>query len=331
MYGVVVLPLIYLFINILRLLILKSFRTAVIPFIRKSLSKYGVTAISHIDETKSIKIAYLKTVDDLVPDKKTAVWNVDNAKREANRHQDMNVLGDYCFVSYGLRPNSDERTAKGEFKKADLITDALDNVPRKKYIEAKDIDKYKIKRVRYLEYGTERSPSRLVRPTFKDWFEHPKLYFNRLGSLVGTLSIEEHYLHNDSIIGASLWKDLLGVYNNSISSSIKKFSRKTRKEMEALSQTVDLKYLLGIMNSKYADVLLTNLRGGDYHIYPEHIRNIPIPNATVEQQQSIVKLVDEILKEKKTNADTSSLEAEIDQLVYQLYGLTDEEIAIVEG
>ena len=85
------------------------------------------------------------------------------------------------------------------------------------------------------------------------------------------------------------------------------------------------------MNSKYADVLLTNLRGGDYHIYPEHIRNIPIPNATVEQQQSIVKLVDEILKEKKTNADTSSLEAEIDQLVYQLYGLTDEEIAIVEG
>ena len=39
----------------------------------------------------------------------------------------------------------------------------------------------------------------------------------------------------------------------------------------------------------------------------------------------------QILKEKKTNADTSSLEAEIDQLVYQLYGLTDEEIAIVEG
>jgi hypothetical protein len=30
-------------------------------------------------------------------------------------------------------------------------------------------------------------------------------------------------------------------------------------------------------------------------------------------------------------ADTSALEAEIDQLVYQLYGLTEEEIAIVEG
>ena len=30
-------------------------------------------------------------------------------------------------------------------------------------------------------------------------------------------------------------------------------------------------------------------------------------------------------------ADTSKLEAEIDQLVYQLYGLTEEEIKIVEG
>ena len=30
-------------------------------------------------------------------------------------------------------------------------------------------------------------------------------------------------------------------------------------------------------------------------------------------------------------ADTSKLEAEIDQLVYQLYGLTEEEIRIVEG
>ena len=43
MYGVVVLPLIYLFINILRLLILKSFRTAVIV--------YALTHLFHRDET----------------------------------------------------------------------------------------------------------------------------------------------------------------------------------------------------------------------------------------------------------------------------------------
>ena len=106
----------------------------------------------------------------------------------------------------------------------------------------------------------------------------------------------------------------------------------SRKEMELLSNTIELKYLLGVLNSRYADVLLSNLRGGDYHIYPEHIRNIPIPNATSEQQRDIVSLVNRILAAKKESpqADTSALEAEIDQLVYQLYGLTDEEIAIIE-
>ena len=46
----------------------------------------------------------------------------------------------------------------------------------------------------------------------------------------------------------------------------------------------------------------------------------------------ICGIVDKILSAKKTNtqADITVLEAEIDQLVYQLYGLTDEEIKIVE-
>ena len=33
----------------------------------------------------------------------------------------------------------------------------------------------------------------------------------------------------------------------------------------------------------------------------------------------------------RSSANTSELEAEIDQLCYTLYGLTDEEIAVVEG
>ena len=46
-----------------------------------------------------------------------------------------------------------------------------------------------------------------------------------------------------------------------------------------------------------------------------------------------MKLVERILAAKRTNpqADTSELEREIDQLVYQLYGLTEEEIRIVES
>ncbi|PWL30744.1 hypothetical protein [uncultured Roseivirga sp.] len=43
--------------------------------------------------------------------------------------------------------------------------------------------------------------------------------------------------------------------------------------------------------------------------------------------------VNRILSNKKENprADTSSIEAEIGQMIYELYGLIEEEIGIVEG
>ena len=37
------------------------------------------------------------------------------------------------------------------------------------------------------------------------------------------------------------------------------------------------------------------------------------------------------VKQRDAEADTSALEREIDELVYALYGLTPEEIQIVEG
>ncbi len=301
-----------------------------IPFVQKSASK-GKTWISNVDEKLEIHRIFEQKHTNLVQDEKNYVWNVSQEKRETNRHSDMHVLGDYCYISYGLRPNSDEKTAKGEFKKEDLISEVQDNTLRRKYIEAKDIEKYSINRIRYLEYGTSRSPVKLARPTFNELYEPQKIIFNVLGGLTGTLDTEK-LVHNHSLIACVLWKDLVGIDNKSISSSIKKFSTMSRLEMEKLSKAVDLRYLLGVMNSQYASVLLTNLRGGDYHIYPEHIRNIPIPSATANQQQSIIALVDKILAAKKADpqADTGAWEAEIDFLVYKLYGLSYDEVLVVD-
>jgi type II restriction/modification system DNA methylase subunit YeeA len=51
------------------------------------------------------------------------------------------------------------------------------------------------------------------------------------------------------------------------------------------------------------------------------------------RNESISELVDSILSatSKDPKANVSKLERQIDQLVYQLYGLTEEEIAVVEG
>lgn len=88
-----------------------------------------------------------------------------------------------------------------------------------------------------------------------------------------------------------------------------------------------LYFLLGILNSTLMNYLFAT-KFLNLAIKAEYLKQVMIPANT---NKEIIRLVKEVLMAKKTNADTSSLEREIDQLVYQLYGLTDEEIAIVEG
>ncbi|MCC5934341.1 MAG: class I SAM-dependent DNA methyltransferase [Balneolales bacterium] len=93
------------------------------------------------------------------------------------------------------------------------------------------------------------------------------------------------------------------------------------------------KGLLGYLNSKvfllYFKSVSNSIRGGYMRFFTDYVRDCPIPNGL----EKLEPIVEQILSLKKQNpqADTSALEAQIDQLVYQLYGLTEEEIKIVEG
>lgn len=89
--------------------------------------------------------------------------------------------------------------------------------------------------------------------------------------------------------------------------------------MESLSEEVNLYYLLGILNSSMANQLLADQRGGDYHIYPEHIRNLPIPVSRRETQEAIGGIVKEILHRRETNTEYSELEVKLNELVEALY------------
>jgi hypothetical protein len=299
-----------------------------IPFISKNKSKEHLCCISNINQQKQIIRSFYQPFIDLIQDKDTEVWNLSIEKKGTNRHAGMNVLGDFCYISKGMVLNADEKIAKGKFSKNDLISEICDDIHCRKYIEAKDIEKYRVKKIRYLEYNTERSPNKLSRPTFRELYEQPKLMFNRLGNLQVYLDSETKFLHSDSMFSAVLWKDLKGVENKSISASGKRYSKLSREEMELFSEAMDLRYLLGILNSKYASVLLANLRGGDYHIYPEHLRNLPIPIVSPEQQQLVIDIVDKILIKKKEGPqeNTSDLEQQIDDIVFQLYGIDDQSI-----
>ncbi|WP_409028835.1 Eco57I restriction-modification methylase domain-containing protein [Gracilimonas sediminicola] len=96
------------------------------------------------------------------------------------------------------------------------------------------------------------------------------------------------------------------------------------------------KFLLGILNSNliafFYRGISSSYRGGYLRFINQYLQQIPIKESSFEDRKEIDGLVTQILTAKKENpeADTGTLEAEIDQLVYQLYGLTEEEIAIVE-
>lgn len=97
--------------------------------------------------------------------------------------------------------------------------------------------------------------------------------------------------------------------------------------------------LLGILNSKLATFYHFNsspkaTKGTFPKILVYDINNFPLPRELNNDHHSRIHgKVDQILTLKKQNpsADTSALENEIDQLVYALYNLTPEEIALVEG
>jgi hypothetical protein len=99
----------------------------------------------------------------------------------------------------------------------------------------------------------------------------------------------------------------------------------------------DYKFLVGILNSKLIDYIYKQLTQEENRTFAEvkpiNIRKLPIIITDSHQKNIIIDIVDEILIAKKgdRHADTSELEKAIDTLVYQLYGLTEEEIKIVEG
>ena len=98
----------------------------------------------------------------------------------------------------------------------------------------------------------------------------------------------------------------------------------------------DIKYLLAILNSHvttfWFNTAFLNIDTIFPHIQKNQLEAIPIPLVTEEKKKEISNVVESILIKKRANssADTSALESEIDRLVYQLYGLTEEEIKIVE-
>ncbi|WP_026711639.1 TaqI-like C-terminal specificity domain-containing protein [Flavobacterium filum] len=98
-----------------------------------------------------------------------------------------------------------------------------------------------------------------------------------------------------------------------------------------------LELLVSYLNSKLFKFAFLEtfpeLQGNSRELRKVFMEQIPFKLISEKDQQPFIEKVDQILALKKDNplADTSALEREIDWMVYGLYGLSEEEITIVEN
>ena len=106
----------------------------------------------------------------------------------------------------------------------------------------------------------------------------------------------------------------------------------------------DLRYILAVINSSYLKYLYNELVNESGRVFPQvkitHVKKLPLKYLDMSLQKPFIFLVDKIVSIAQSNnylgnpskqAQLKQLQKQIDQMVYKLYGLTKEEITIVEN
>ena len=105
---------------------------------------------------------------------------------------------------------------------------------------------------------------------------------------------------------------------------------------EEYQNSISYEYLCGLLNSTYLRSLYIHNVQESGRVFPqvklEKLKPLPIVIAKKEEQRKIESLVEQIITAKSLDPqlDTSALEKEIDNLVYYLYNLTENEIRLLE-
>lgn len=207
------------------------------------------------------------------------------------------LLGQCFELSFGLKTSDDEKF---------LTFDPQVSPDCRKLIRGADINRWDIDfKGEYVIYQPEamRRNKATARPGTAERFEQPKVLVRDTGgSLMATFDGDHYFAKDVLIVG----------------------DPQQRAEI--------LKFLAALLNSKamrwFYETTFPTL-----HVQRDELASLPIPPATPAQQSLIASLVDRILAAKRADpgVDTSSLEREIDERVFDLYGLGPEERERVRG
>ncbi len=245
-------------------------------------------------------------------------------------------LGNISYVAIGIVPH-DSKTGASKDR---LISSEKSTASQKRYVEGKDIGRYKIIwRGTYLDY----QPNIMHRPKFPELLENDKLFIRNISTKEGLLAVfdHEHFYANDTVSICVPWYLLKNVKERGVVGSDIQISN---------SEKYNLSYLLALINSKLLNFYFKKILSSNLHVYPEAVRNLPIHNINFEDTQdkrlyaNLSESAEKILDLQKQlhatevssnewerlKSDIEKTDKKIDEVVYKLYGLTPEEIKIVE-
>ena len=253
-----------------------------------------------------------------------------------NRRRDDSIaLEKICYITKGMVIHANERGHQGEFASQNVLSPTRDKAHPKRFVLGKDVMKWHLGHVRYLEWGTKRAPARFSRPTFPELQDaKKKLIAVRTPGAEPKVFYDDASLHFDaSSVGLVPWHLLKGVVNRSISKTAKYVHQDPlgdRALREETSSKFDLKYVLAIMNSSYARKWLIGQRRSKVHVYPDDWKELPVPPIPEDEQKVFVELVERIISEFRDHGSplppasaqqVAKWEREIDERVASLYGL----------
>jgi len=241
------------------------------------------------------------------------------------------TLGELYYVTFGMRSCA---KGKGQGGKDRLVTTNAREPFAKPYLEGREISRYSISPSgRFIKY----IPEDMYSPRDPRLFEVKKIVSQTMLSkmkLIATLDTDHFYVE----------QSLLCIIPHGILTPVRDVT------------TPALEFVLGILNSNVASfyyrtyIIDYSLGGGLVHATPGAQSKIPVPKLNMKNKTDVakhdkmVKLVDRMLDLHKKLAAAkipddktriqrriATTDKQIDNLVYDLYGLTEKEIVIVKG
>lgn len=272
------------------------------------------------------------------------------------------VLESIASINQGLLSGADTVTKKHK-EKFDLESEAGDGIfvlDSTREADANVLDSFTPQELKFVrpfyknsniyKYSCDTLPTKFV------------IYLSRTDSIQGLQNIEAHLNKFKPLLTNRLtaynesypWYSLHRARENSIFESEKImvpyrsktnvfgytnepwYFRTDAYSIIAKNDDYKIKYILGILNSKLALFWLYNRgkrKGDTLELFYDPLSRIPIASCPEQLQGEVISLVNEIISEKAKDprSDTHHIEAQVDQLVYKIYGLSAEEIKLVEG